>query len=479
MVVRRKHLGMALTSALALLVAALMLPLPGPSPPATAATVELPAYSGDGPGQVTCSLSFYASFSPPLTRTGGGTGPSAVSGGTLSGCTATTNSVTVTDARFTGSYATSPLTCQDTFTDAADTLHLTWYGTVNGPVATYPDAIDYAGNARFATSTVTGGMATGSFAGPVVEQLQPPAAGTVAADCALRSGLRKILISGTITLGSPTPATVLPTSWWVPPLGVVPWQWELDHTLDLSNTTDMGTNDTLPNGQPAPDPVVYDIDAIDTPASTVAALHAMGDHAICYTEVGSAGNYYAASEEGLATSYFQQFKDAGVLGRKLSDYPEYFLNINSQATLNIVEDMIAQQCYAKGFDAVETDLDETNNENEGNTGFTITESDEQNYLTALAGFMHSLGLGWIAKNLDDTGDNFATIMEPLADGMITEQCNQYDTCGALSAYVGTKAVFNAEYPPETTSEFCVSDNALGFNGALFPVALNGPRHPCQ
>ena len=51
MVVRRKHLGMALTSALALLVAALMLPLPGPSPPATAATVELPGIRGTAPAR--------------------------------------------------------------------------------------------------------------------------------------------------------------------------------------------------------------------------------------------------------------------------------------------------------------------------------------------------------------------------------------------------------------------------------------------
>jgi hypothetical protein len=70
-------------------------------------------------------------------------------------------------------------------------------------------------------------------------------------------------------------------------------------------------------------------------------------------------------------------------------------------------------------------------------------------------------------------------MEPLADGMITEQCNQHGTCGALRAYVGKKAVFNAEYPPETTREFCASDDARGFNGAVFPGELNGPRHPCR
>jgi hypothetical protein len=44
----------------------------------------------------------------------------------------------------------------------------------------------------------------------------------------------------------------------------------------------MGTGATLPIGQPAPNPVAYDIDGILNPASTVTALHAAGDHVICY-----------------------------------------------------------------------------------------------------------------------------------------------------------------------------------------------------
>ena len=285
-------------------------------------------------------------------------------------------------------------------------------------------------------------------------------------------------MTGHVTLGTPTPSYTAPTSWWTPPLGNLPWQWELDHALVLTKPGDMGTDDTLPDGSPAPAPVVYDVDGIDNSAATVSALHALGDHAVCYVEVGSAGNYYSAAAEGLGTNYFTQFKLAGVLGKRLSSYPEYFLNIDAPATLDIVEDMIAQQCYAKGFDAVETDLDETYDGNEGATGFTITRADEQTYLTTLADFMHSLGLGWIAKNLDDTGDDFASAMEPVADGMLTEQCNQYDSCAALSSYVGVKAVFNAEYSVPTAN-FCASDDALGFNGAHFPVSLNGKRDPCR
>jgi hypothetical protein len=44
----------------------------------------------------------------------------------------------------------------------------------------------------------------------------------------------------------------------------------------------MGTEATLPNGQHVPNPVAYDIDGILNPAGTVTALHAAGDHVICY-----------------------------------------------------------------------------------------------------------------------------------------------------------------------------------------------------
>ena len=282
-----------------------------------------------------------------------------------------------------------------------------------------------------------------------------------------------------------TPTTTPPSSttpaagtWWTPPLGNVPWQWEIDHPLNLSSASDMGTGVTTYTGAPAPDPVVYDIDGIENPASMVAALHAAGDHAICYIEVGTAGNYYSAADEGIATTYYAQFQAAGVLGNKLSGYPESFLNITSNTTVSIVESMIQQQCAAKGFDAVETDLDETYSGSDGTTGFIISKAAEEQYMTTLATFMHAHGLGWIIKNPDDTGDSYAADMEPLADGVLTEQCNEYQTCSLLSSYLGHKAVFNAEYNL-ATSAFCPADNTVGFNGARFNVNLNGGRQPCR
>jgi hypothetical protein len=270
-------------------------------------------------------------------------------------------------------------------------------------------------------------------------------------------------------------------SWWKPAAAYLPWQWEIDHPLNTSSASDMGTGITAWNGDTAPsdNPVVYDIDGILNPASTVATLHADGFHAVCYIEVGTAGNYYTSADEGIPTTYYAQLSAAGDLGDKLAGYPERFLNINSPSTVSIIEAMINQQCAAKRFDAVETDLDETYSGSDGTTGFTETKADEEAYMTTLADYMHSLGLAWVIKNPDDTDDSYAADMEPLADLDLSEQCNQYGTCSALDSYLGHKPVLNAEYAPETTSEFCASDIKDGIMGEVFPVDLTGGRSPCN
>jgi len=283
-----------------------------------------------------------------------------------------------------------------------------------------------------------------------------------------------LVIAVTVFFVSPSPRARA-ASWWVPPLGNQPWQWELDHPLRLTNAQDMGTDDRLPNGSLAPAPLIYDIDGIINPASTVAALHALGKHVVCYVEVGAAGNYYSAVSEGVRTTYFARLRAAGAFGRKVGGYPEYYLNIRSATTVSIVESMIRQQCAAKGFDAVETDIDTSY---EDGSGFPLTKAVEETYMTTLANYIHGLGLGWWIKNPDDTGDGYATDMYHLADAVLTEQCNQYSTCGFLHAYVGHKAVFNAEYAL-APSRFCAHDDVLGFNGAQFNVDLTGIRRPCR
>jgi hypothetical protein len=279
----------------------------------------------------------------------------------------------------------------------------------------------------------------------------------------------------TTLLVVPAIARTQAATWWIPPLGNQPWQWELDHPLSVSNVQDMGTHDRLPDGKVAPAPVIYDIDGIINPATTVRALHERGKHVVCYIEVGAAGNYYSAASEGTKETYFAQLRDAGDFGARVSGYPEYYLNIRSATTVSIIESMIKRQCAAKGFDAVETDID---TEYASVSGFALTKAMEEAYMTTLANYIHGLGMSWWIKNPDDTGDSYATDMYHLADAVLTEQCNQYSTCGLLRAYFGHKAVFNAEYslaPPR----FCALDDARGINGAQFNVGLTGVRRPCR
>jgi hypothetical protein len=279
------------------------------------------------------------------------------------------------------------------------------------------------------------------------------------------------------TVAVPTGGSV-----WQPPERA-DWMWELGQPLVTSNSRMMGTGVTAYNGDtpPGDNPVVYDIDGIQNPASTVAALHKRGDHVICYIEVGTAGNYYSAAQEGVRTTYYARLNAAGDLGRKLSGYRERFINITARSAVSIIKSMIWKQCAQKGFDAVETDLDETFGNNEGNTGFTITKAGEERYLTTLAGYMHALGLGWIAKNLDDTGKtSFVKRMEPLAQGIISEQCNQYQTCWLLRPFLAAhKWIGNAEYAPQTRARFCPRDNPANINGILFSASLDGGRSPCR
>ena len=147
-------------------------------------------------------------------------------------------------------------------------------------------------------------------------------------------------------------------TWWVPSLGNQPWQWELSHPLSLTNAQDMGTHDTLPNGHVAPAPVIYDIDGIIN-----SACH--GDRPSPCREARrllhrgrSRRQLLLGCRRGSLYDLLRPTPAAGEFGRKVPGYPEYYLNIQSPKTVSIIESMIDKQCAGKGFDAVETDIDE-------------------------------------------------------------------------------------------------------------------------
>ena len=277
-------------------------------------------------------------------------------------------------------------------------------------------------------------------------------------------------------------------TWWRP-AGTGPdngpeVQWELDHALNTHSASDMGTGRRNALGRVSPRPTVYDIDGIDNPRSTVTALHRAGDKVICYIEIGAAGNYYSPSQEHVRVTYYGRLKAAHDLGRGVPGYPEHYLNIKAASTLTIIKSMIRQQCAAKGFNAVEPDIDDSYTDT---TGFNITEADNIRYDRALGAYAHSLGLAWGQKN----GDNdpaFSAALEPTTDFLLDEECSFYDTCQIVAPpYLRAKklvidAEYTADWGPQVAtdlSNFCPSDVLGGIDGTLFTVDLAGQRNPCR
>jgi hypothetical protein len=276
-------------------------------------------------------------------------------------------------------------------------------------------------------------------------------------------------------------------SWWSPaasgPNDGPEFQWELDHPLDIRRASDTGSGAVNSRGNRSGATTVYDIDGIINPASTVTALHKLKDRVICYIEVGAAGDYYPAGTEHLKVTYYQQLKQARDLGAAVPGYQERYLNINAASTVAIIKAMIRQQCSAKGFDAVEPDIDDSYSDA---TGFPITEADDIRYDLALGAYAHGLGLAWGQKNGDDD-PVFSRALEPHTDFLLDEECNYFQTCGIVAPpYTrARKLVLDAEYTDDWGSgvaadlrRFCQADAASHIDGTLFTTALAGQRNPC-
>jgi len=146
--------------------------------------------------------------------------------------------------------------------------------------------------------------------------------------------------------------------------------------------------------------------------------------------------------------------------------------------------MIRQQCAAKGFDAVEPDIDDSYTDD---TGCRITEQQNERYDRTLGAYAHRLGLAWGQKNgANDAA--FSRALEPATDFLLTEECNFYHTCSIVAPPYrrAGKLVLNAEYTDDwgrhaaaDLARLCRADPARGIDGTLFPVSLAGRRNPCR
>jgi hypothetical protein len=259
---------------------------------------------------------------------------------------------------------------------------------------------------------------------------------------------------------------------WQPGTGNLPWQWELDHTINTMSAADMGTGGETYAGMSAAAPLVYDIDGFDNDVPQVSALHGLAKKVICYIEVGAAESYRPD---------YAQFPTAA-LGKTVDGYPEEkYLDIGNATVLTVIEARI-EMCAQKGFDGIEPDIDDSYTDD---TGFMITEASNVAYLVTLSTYAHSLGLAWGLKNGGDGGmpTQFVSDMLAHVDFAVVEEPFYLGTIGYFYPALESagKAMFVAEYTNDTSSasSFCPQALTDYTNAALFDVALDGKvRTPC-
>ncbi|GIJ47674.1 hypothetical protein Val02_45600 [Virgisporangium aliadipatigenens] len=247
--------------------------------------------------------------------------------------------------------------------------------------------------------------------------------------------------------GSPVPSGPVPPTpaggWWRPAPGLA-WQWQLTGPVDRSV-----------------DVPVYDVDAVETSAADVAALHAAGRKVICYVNAGAYEDW-RPDKASFPTE---------VLGAGLDGWPgERWLDIRRWDVLGPLMSARFEVCRSKGFDAVEPD----NVDGYANaSGFPLSAADQLTYNRRLAELAHGKGLAIGLKNDVEQ----AAALEPAFDFAVNEECVEYEECGQLRPFIAAgKPVFHVEY--SDGSSFCAQTKGYGFSSMRKKEDLDAWREPC-
>ncbi len=207
---------------------------------------------------------------------------------------------------------------------------------------------------------------------------------------------------------------------------------------------------------------LFDVDLFDTPATTVAALHAKGRKVACYFSAGSFENWRPD-----ASAYPAEVKGAG------NGWPgERWLDVRRLDVLGPIIDARLDLCRAHGFDSADPDnMDGFTN----STGFPLTAADQLAFNVYVANAAHARGLSVALKN------DLAQIPDlvPYYDWALNEQCAQYNECGLLTPFADAgKAVMQIEYSLAKT-RFCPAANAANRNALKKQLALGAWRATCR
>ena len=256
---------------------------------------------------------------------------------------------------------------------------------------------------------------------------------------------------------TPTPApapTPAPSSGNItlPPAGKISWDWQLgaeDNTL-----------------LPPAGVKLMDVDGFSISASKVAQLKAQGIYTVCYLDVGSYEPGRPDSAQYPAYLKLQQDPD----------WPaEYFLDITDvfkpASKLAVILKNRFQMCKDKGFAAIEPD----NLQNDENVkGGKITAQQQLDFNGWVADQAHATGLAVFQKNGPDKillRDKTGKMMVEKFDGILNEQCQQYNECAPLAEYVKRgKLALNVEYSGTLN---CTLSDSLKINSLSRDLNLAG------
>ncbi len=235
-------------------------------------------------------------------------------------------------------------------------------------------------------------------------------------------------------------------TWWRPRPGTS-WQIQLSGRVDTSIVAD-----------------VYDVDLFDTPATTIAALHAKGRKVICYFSAGSFEDWRPDAARFPRTA----------LGNALDGWPgERWLDIRSTAVRDVMRARI-DLAVQKGCDGVDPDnVDGYTN----GTGFRLTATDQLAFNRFLASTAHARNL---AVGLKNDVDQVAQLVGDF-DWQLNEECFKYNECETLLPFIQAgKPVFGIEYGGTTLAQrVCPRANALGFDTLVKNLELGAARIPCR
>ncbi len=224
------------------------------------------------------------------------------------------------------------------------------------------------------------------------------------------------------------------------------WQWQLSGKINTNYNVD-----------------VYDVDAVETPASTVRKLHGKGSKVVCYISAGS----------------WEKWRpDAGkfpnsVKGRNLDGWKgEKWLDISKINKLRPIMERRMNVCKKKGFDAVEPDnIDGYAN----NSGFKLTYNQQLAYNRMLANIAHERGLSIALKN--DTAQ--VNKLVKYFDFAVVEECFAYNECGKYAPFIrANKAVFVTEYKTNNMANKCNSARNQNLSLIFKRLNLSAWRRDC-